>query len=94
MQIGDLTLETVAPNAERLLSSTGLSVVEMRSILSGPVMEHLLARAINACLEQGLEIALLAQAIAEEGVESVKAEVVKLYSETESKKASKRGRKV
>jgi hypothetical protein len=88
MKIGKLTLETAAPNAERLLSSTGLSVAEMRSMLSGSLAAHLLARAINACLEEALEVASLAEAIAEHGVEAVREEVLKLYQ-----KEPKRGGK-
>jgi hypothetical protein len=90
MKIGKLTLETVAPNAERLLSSTGLSVAEMRSMLSGSLAAHLLARAINACLEEAREVASLAEAIAGHGIEAVREEVLKLYAE---QKEPKRGRK-
>jgi hypothetical protein len=79
MKIGKLTLETVAPNAERLISSTGLSIAEMRSTLAGSVAAHILARAVNACLEEAMEVASLAQAIAEHGIEAVRAEALKLY---------------
>jgi hypothetical protein len=88
MRVGKLTLETAAPNAERLLSSTGLSVAEMRSMLSGSLAAHLLARAINACLEEAREVASLAEAVAEHGIEAVREEVLKLYE-----KEPKRGRK-
>jgi hypothetical protein len=90
MRVGKLTLETAAPNAERLLSSTGLSIAEMRSMLSGSLAAHLLARAINACLEEAREVASLAHEIAEHGLEIVRAEVAQLYAE---QKEPKRGRK-
>jgi hypothetical protein len=88
MKLGKLTLETAAPDAERLLSSTGLSIAEMRSMLSGSLAAHLLARAINACLEEAREIASLAEAIAEHGIEAAREEVLKLYQ-----KEPKRGGK-
>jgi hypothetical protein len=61
MKIGKLTLETVAPNAERLISSTGLSVAEMRRMLAGSISPSLIARGLNACLTEPMGVALLAQ---------------------------------
>jgi hypothetical protein len=64
MKIGKLTLETVEPNEVRLISSTGLSVAEMRRMLAGSISPSLIARGLNACLTEPMGVALLAREIA------------------------------
>jgi hypothetical protein len=83
MKIGKLKLETVAPDAARLLSSTGLSVAEMRRMLSGPIPPHLLARALSACIAEEIATAELARCIVEEGVQKMRAAIAKLYAEVD-----------
>lgn len=102
MKIGEIELEAGAPDAERLLASTGLSVAEMLQRLRSSVPAHLLARAIHACAAEAEGVAALARAIAAEGVETVRAQALKLYeeamtlvldAEAEVKKGAKRGGK-
>ena len=90
MKIGKLTLETAIPDAGRLLSSTGISVAEMRRMLSGRLHAPMLAKALHACLAEPIHIAELARHIIEEGLDEARAKIAKLY---EPKKETKRGRK-
>jgi hypothetical protein len=101
MKIGNLDLEVGAPDAERLLSSTGLSVAEMREHLRSTTAPGLIARALAACIGEGEAIAGLARSIAEHGVRAARAEILKLYDEAETviaepiveTKVTKRGRR-
>jgi hypothetical protein len=91
MKIGKLTLETVAPNAERLISSTGLSIAEMRSMLAGSVALTFSRVPSTLVSRRRWASPSLAQAIAEHGIEAVRAEArFKLYvPKKEPKRVSK-----
>lgn len=89
MKIGKLKLETVVPDAERLLSSTGLSVAEMRRMLSGSLSASLIARALHACTAGEIHAVELARHIAENDVNAIRIAVAELYA---PKKEPKRGK--
>jgi hypothetical protein len=83
MRIGKLKLTTAAPDAERLLASTGLSRAEMRAQLGGYPIAGVVAAALNACLAEPMPTGELAMAIAAAGLEPVRVRVADLYEAAE-----------
>lgn len=79
IKIGELSFETGAPNAERLLESTGQTIGAMRELLDGHLIAGTVARALSACIKAEHDINELACAIAAEGVAEVKLLVRELY---------------
>jgi hypothetical protein len=85
--IGRLKLDATAPDADKLLSSTGLSVPEMAAQLHGPASAGQVAQALDACLTDGPHHVEIATRIDADDLADVRSQVAAIYDRAAKKDA-------